>query len=220
MLQKISLAINAVLIAAVAWLFVLQYSGEDNSNNAPAQDSSTSVPFVRDTANVGKDVNAKIAYFEMDSIVHGYELMKDKTDLLMQEEKRLTREMEREQKAGQARYNELIGKDRTYSTQAEMQADEAELQGLMVKLQELEERSRNDLMSLQQDIMVEVLQNLQNFLSDYNDQQGFDYIISMQQEGQVWAGNPQLNITNDVLNGLNSSYTEKQAEIEARKAGN
>lgn len=211
MLQKISLAINAILIIAVAWLFV-QHFDHDQEGPQPLQAQQTTEPFV-DSLSVGKDVNAKIAYFEMDSIVKGYALMKDKTELLRQEEQRLTRKMEREQKAAQARYNELVNKDRTYSTQAEMQADEAELQELMIKLQQLEESSMNDLMALQQDIMVEVIKNLQDHLTEYNKSQGFDYIISVQQEGQIWTGNPSLDITQDVLSGLNSKYLMRKEAI-------
>ncbi len=219
MLQKISLAINVLLIAAVAWLFVLHHSSDENASNVSDPETEENQTQMNDSLpDVGKDVNAKIAYFEMDSIIGSYKLMKEKTTMLQLEEKRLTRKVERERAAAQQRYNELMNKDRTYSTNAELEADQMELEGLMAKVQQLEESSMNDLVALQQDVMIEIVQNLQNFLSDYNEEYGFDYIVSMQQDGQIWSGNPSLDITRDVLNGLNERHAQKKAESEVRKA--
>jgi len=217
MLQKISLAINAVLIAAVAWLFVQHFNanGSAAGTNGNAEDSS--IIEKGNTTLVAKDVNAKIAYFEMDSIIQSYKLMQEKSKMLQDTEKRLTQKLGAEQQAAQIRYNELMNKDRTYSTMAEMEADQQELEGLMANVQRLEESARNDLMLLQQDVMVQVVKSLQDFLSEYNDVQGFDYIFSMQPDGQIWSGNPSLDITNDVLNGLNENYDQQKALNDARK---
>lgn len=218
MLQKISLAINAVLIAAVAWLYVEHFSTNGSATGANGTLEDSSIIEKDSSTLVAKDVNSKIAYFEMDSIIQSYKLMQEKSEMLQDTEKRLTQKLGAEQQAAQIRYNELMNKDRTYSTMAEMEADQKELEGLMANVQKLEESSRNDLMLLQQDVMVQIVKNLQDFLSEYNEVQDFDYIFSMQPDGQIWSGNPSLDVTNDVLNGLNANYDRQKAMIDDRKS--
>lgn len=217
MLQKISLAINVVLITAVAWLYVQHFNAKEFSSGTIDTGDDSPIIELDTTKMVTKDVDAKIAYFEMDSVIQSYELMQEKSEMLQNEEKRLTRKLEAEQRSAQIRYNELMNKDRTYSTMAEVEADQQEVEALMANVQKLEESSMNDLMLLQQDVMVLIVKNLQDFLTEYNEVQGFDYIISMQPDGQIWSGNPSLDITIDVLNGLNENYNEQKDKNKARK---
>jgi hypothetical protein len=55
-------------------------------------------------------------------------------------------------------------------------------------------------------ILTEIIGELRGFLEVYNATAGFDYIFSVQNEGQVWVGNKDLDISDAIINGLNERY--------------
>lgn len=104
-----------------------------------------------------------------------------------------------------------MGKDHTYSTQAEMEADQKELDGLQQKIAEMRSNSQDRIDEMQARALQEITMEIQKFLEEYNRTAGFDYIFSIQDGGQIWVGNKGLDITADVLNGLNTRHAAKRA---------
>ncbi len=89
------------------------------------------------------------------------------------------------------------------TAQLELQQKEQEITELRYKMaEELEVKRAN----LQKDFFARV----NNFLSEYNKAQQFDYIFSYAEGGQVLLAKDTLDITQDVLNGLNKIYTESK----------
>jgi outer membrane protein len=101
-------------------------------------------------------------------------------------------------------------KDQSYSTQAEVRQDESELQGLMGKIQQMQQRSEQQLMVLEAEMLNEITAELKGFLEEYNKQAGFDYIFSIQNGGQIWVGNQGLNVTDDMVQGLNARHRARK----------
>ncbi len=56
---------------------------------------------------------------------------------------------------------------------------------------------------------------IQAFLGEYNASHSFDFIFSIQDEGQIWVGNKGLDITADVVNGLNAKHRAKKSSASA-----
>src|SRR5690606_17224977 len=98
------------------------------------------------------------------------------------------------------------------STQAQLQADQEEFQNLQVKIGELRERSQAKLEDLQIKMLTEIGKEIEDFLTGYNEAAGFDYIFSIQEGGQIWVGNEQLDITSDVVNGLNERQRSRKGD--------
>jgi outer membrane protein len=154
--------------------------------------------------------NARIAYFHMDSVQTRFELIKEKDARFKKEGQRLESNLQNEMAKAQARYEELMKKDQSYSTQAEVRQDEAELQGLMGKIQQMQQRSEQQLMVLEAEMLNEITAELKGFLEEYNKQAGFDYIFSIQNGGQIWVGNQGLNVTDDMVQGLNARHRARK----------
>ncbi len=92
-----------------------------------------------------------------------------------------------------------------------MQADENELKGLAEEIQNQQATSQERLDKMQMDMMKEITDELVGYLKEYNKTAGFDYVFSIQSGGQIWVGNEGLNITADVLQGLNAKHRAKKA---------
>lgn len=154
---------------------------------------------------------ARIAFFLMDSVQANYELVKESAARVRSEGQRMEGNLQREMQKAQARYAELMGKDHTYSTQAQLKADQAEVEQLGGKIQELQAASQAQLEELQVKMLTQIADQLKGFLEEYNKTAGFDYIFSIQDAGQIWVGNQGLDITAEVVAGLNARHRGQKA---------
>ncbi len=196
---------NVALTALVAWLVM-----RPTSTELPVEDHAVptaAAPSPRDSTALAE---SRIAYFFMDSLQERFVLVKEQGDRFRSEGRRLESNLQNEMAKAQNRYQTLMGKDHTYSTQAEVQKDEQELQGLMGKIQELQATSEQQLARMEVEMLSKISLEIEAFLEEYNRKAGFDFIFSVQNGGQIWVGNQDLNITSDVVNGLNARHAAKK----------
>lgn len=160
-------------------------------------------PMVADTTG---QADARIAFFFMDSVQNKYMLVKESTERVRQEGQRMEGALQREMQKAQGRYQELMAKDHTYSTQAELAKDQAELEQLGQTIQDMRTRSQDQLDRMQVEMLKDITGKIQGFLEEYNRSAGYDYIFSIQDAGQIWVGNKGLDITDAVVEGLNARH--------------
>ena len=200
---------NVVLTGLVAWL------GFRTPGTAATHPAGTASDTARITPASSMDTavlrHARIAYFTMDSIQDNYDLVKESRDRVRNEGQRLEGNLMKEMEKAEARARELAGKDHTYSTKAEVEADEREFQQLQMKIQEMRANSQDKLDELQVRMLQEITKEIQDYLTEYNRTAAHDYIFSIQDEGQIWVGNPGLDITQAVVNGLNERHRSRKA---------
>lgn len=213
MTQRSSLLLiiwNVVLTALVAW--GLLRKPEETTQLAQGTDSLATempaiTPAVRDS---GALKEARIAYLHMDTLRRKYELIAEKNRRYNSEASKLESGLQKKQDEARQRYQELMSKDHTYSTKAEIERDEAELQSLMGTLQQMQQEGESRMARMEADMLTEISKELDDYLQEYNKTAGFDYILSIQSGGQVWVGNKGLDITNEIVNGLNARYRARK----------
>ncbi|HEX2616394.1 MAG TPA: OmpH family outer membrane protein [Flavobacteriales bacterium] len=199
---------NLLLTGLVVWLLVGRKSGPSSGEVATTGTDSTAVtPIVRDTVGLK---TGRIAFFYMDSLKNRYELVKASADRVQGEGQRMQDNFKRQYDRAQARAQELMTKDHTYSTNAEKESDEQEYRKLQMDIQELQGRLQSSFDEMQAKALMEIVGELKGYLEEYNKTAGFDYVFSIENEGQIWVGNKGLNITEDLVQGLNARYRAKQ----------
>jgi outer membrane protein len=80
------------------------------------------------------------------------------------------------------------------------------------KQQELEKLRSNlsdNLMESQKKLTEQLYDSIANYLQRYNKKAGFAYIFSYTKGGPIIVAPKTLDLTKDVLKGLNSEYTRK-----------
>lgn len=201
---------NVLLSGALIWMAVRPKVPVDaGTSSVPLGDTSVKAVVVpRDTAGLR---SGRIAFFFMDSVQSRFELVKESADRVRNEGRRLEGDLQKEMQKAQARYAELMNKDHTYSTQAELSADKEELDRLGARIQQLRSDSQDRLDEMQMHMLQTITLEIQNYLEEYNKTAGFDYIFSIQEGGQIWVGNKGLDITADVVGGLNQRHQAKKA---------
>ncbi len=206
---------NVLLTAAVAWglMRAPKTSTSLVEGDANPADAEQMIPDNSEPRDPAVLKEAHIAFFYMDSVQKKYELIADKDKRFRSEGQRLESSLQNEMAKAQARYEELMKKDHTYSTQAEVAKDEQELQGLMQRIQGQQARSEEQLAKMEAEMLTEITTELKSHLEIYNKEAGFDYIFSVQNGGQVWVGNKDLDITAELLKGLNAKYRSKKGPV-------
>ena len=74
------------------------------------------------------------------------------------------------------------------------------------ELQELQQKLTNELAAENQKNTLELRDSINAFLKVYNQEKGYDLIISNSGFDNLLYGNPAYNITNEVVEGLNARY--------------
>ena len=151
---------------------------------------------------------AKVAYIDMDSLQGNYIYYK-----------KLKADFEKKQATAN---DEIAGMQKKYQTRAmqlqqkaagmSQQEQEAAMQEINKMQQDLQARKQtidNDLYNYNSKMKDDILQRIESFLKVYNKDGRFSYIFSYE-PGFMFYKDSTLNITPDVINGLNELAGEKK----------
>ncbi|MDA3953263.1 MAG: OmpH family outer membrane protein [Bacteroidales bacterium] len=201
-MKKLSLWLNVVLIIAVAGIYFLHFTGNKTTKHELSEDSTEHV-IDRDYA---------IAYVNIDTLVRNYKSFVDKSEKLTQKKDESEAELQIQSKnfENEVRdFQDKTSKGLITRTKAQMLQQE-----LAQKEQQLYAMRDNLAMQLSEEEQVmyrQVLSEVMDFLEVYNKDYSYKYIFSNSFGGQLLFTDKSLNITNDVLIGLNEFY-EKEKE--------
>jgi outer membrane protein len=192
------LALNIILLLAVAVLFYLHFSSSKKSDVK-----------VTDTKSAPQN-NAicRIAYFEMDSVESSFKLFKDVKSELGKEEDRMNNEMAHLEK----QYRDRITQFQNQApTMTQVQSENANRE--VIQMQENIKAKKQELDSKYQDLYIrksrEVKTKIEEFLKEYNAEKGFSYIVAFE-PSLFYYKDTAYNITGDVVKGLNERYNKKK----------
>ena len=197
-MKNISIALNIVLIIAVAVLYYLHFSGGSSNNG----EQSAQTDIVRDV-----NVNSTIVHVNMDSLQRKYVFYKDIQTELAQREENARTELATRSKAFQDKYVDFQEKVAKHLV-TRRQAEEMEKQLLteQQELQKFEYEMSNNLMTTQQIMTSQLYDSITSFLGDYNKKHQYKYILGYMPASALLFADDQLDITEIVIDGLNKRY--------------
>lgn len=179
-------------------------SNTDNKADAAKSDAPAAPAAKADAELFAPTTN--IRYYNMDSVMANYDMVKTFNEANL----RAMTELQNAQRSRESELNRLAS-----SIQQKVQSNgylsEASYNADMQDLNKKQQAAQNYLGSLQQKAEMEAmrqqqqfLDSLNNFLNDYNKTRHYDAIL-IYAPGEIF--NPALDITADVISGLNSRYT-------------
>lgn len=210
--NKLSTIINVSLIIAVAVLYYLHFSNCDNACGTTGENDSTSsaMPIVM----APKEIKAsKIVYVNSDILNEKYEFVKELASSAQAKQQRLEMAyqskgqklqqdyMEFQQKASQG----LLSENQGIAAQEDFKKRKAELDQMEGQLQTLvDEVQRGN---------EEVRKTVVDYVKEYNKKSQYDYILTYTDGpgGVVILANDTMDITAEILEGLNAQYKAKKA---------
>lgn len=152
----------------------------------------------------------KVAYVDVDSLLNNYKFsVKLRNDMLRKgENMRMT--LSEKGKALEADMNDFRRKveNNVYATRQRAEEEQARILKSQEELARLEQRLVNELSAEDQKNNLALRDSINNFLNEYNKTHGYDLILSKMADN-ILLGNKSLDITKEVIDGLNSRYNEE-----------
>lgn len=200
MKDKLSYIINGVLAIAIIILFVLHFSGIKKSDK-----KEISKPAI---VNLDGSKSTDIAFVDIDSLLLNYRLSEDLNDAFLQRQENLKSEFSykaRKLEDDVAEFQKKISRG-GFLTQQRAEDEQNKLVMRQQELQTLEMELSNRLMVEQQQMTIELYDSIVSYVEYYNQDKNFTYILGNSQGGGLLYAHQGLNITSEVLNGLNERY--------------
>lgn len=213
-MKNLSLILNAVLIIAVAILFYQVHSLQKGAGpeSAIAAETTASQPIPAVSNGPSNLADAKIAYVNTDTINEHYQYIADFTKSLRGRKASLEAQMAGMEERFQKEYQEYQESAQAgIMPQAEMMKKEESLKKQQSDLANKQVQMQNLAMELEEK-NTELQNNVKNFLRKYNNGK-FDYILSYSDMvPTILLTNAKLDITHDVLKGLNDEYNASKGK--------
>lgn len=151
--------------------------------------------------------NGKIVYVEIDSVMKHYEMAKELFASLETKSKTYDADLSSKQKSLQSAGLDFQNKiQKGLVTQAQAQEMQQQLSGQEQGLYQLRDQYRGKISEEAQVNQRNILSSIMEFLKEYNKTKGYQYIMADQFPGNLLYADSTLNITNDVIAGLNAHY--------------
>lgn len=192
---------TAFAAAGLALLVMVSCSNNETKTSEKQAETKTTAK----VESTSFEPTTNIRYYNMDSVMANYELVKTFNEANL----RTMTELQNAQRSREGELNRLASsiqqkvQNNGYLSEASYNAD-------MAELNKKQQQAQNYLGSLQQRAQEEAvrqqeefLDSLNNFLAEYNKTRHYDAILLFA-PGELF--NPALDITNDIIEGLNAKY--------------
>lgn len=193
-MRNLPVILNIILFIAVIVLYYLHFNDKSANISSP----SGFIPVS----------DAGIVFVNSDSLVSEYEYYKKEKSAFQAKQERIKNEL---QSQGEKLQNEVeqyqrqaIGMTDMEKAQKEEQLAQKQQKILMRKEELLDELDADQGRSLE-----ELYNKLSAYLSKMNTERKYNFVLGYQKGGGILFANDSLNITQEVLEGLNKEYSEQ-----------
>ncbi len=199
-MKNLSLVFNGVLTVAVIVLFVLHFSGDKDEATEHDNDSS-------ELAVVQPAGEFKVAYVLIDSLLANYSLAQELTVELLRNKSNLENELSTKGQTLEKKIAEFQNQvQKRLITTLDAQQKEKQLTEEQQVFINLQNDMQNRLMQEEQVMNQLVYETVIDFVDRYNENKEFKVIISQTSGGVLLYAETYMNITNEVLEGLNTEH--------------
>ena len=177
--------------------------------------NNTSVTNVKAAADSTATAGA-IVYFNLDRILDEYDMANDlrsvaetKINSINQEVNRRGTKLEKDTKTFQDKINKGL------MTQSVAEVQYRKLQEQQNSFQQYAAQKQQEIAEEQQVMMNQIADAIKTFIDEYNAKKGYAMILTTQGDilpAPVVTGDPSLDITDDLLEGLNAAYVKSKSE--------
>jgi outer membrane protein len=203
-MKNISLAVNAVLVVAVALLFYLHFSSQEKVEE---QTVDVSIKNQVEAAPLSLEkIASKIGYLNVDSLQANYKLYTQLINKLKRRQAKYEKELQSKSAVFEKKVMAFQKKAPTM-TQFEGQLKQKELAEEEQVLYKMRDEFALKFQNEEGQLNDEFQKNVKDFIKEFNQESQYNLIIGASQLGNlVLDYNEGINITNEVVAGLNRQY--------------
>lgn len=194
------------IVSGLSALAIMVAFTQCDGNKATNTTSDNSTP-------AGSVSDLKIAYVEIDSLLNNYNLCKDLNEAMIKKQENVEVTLKEKMKSLD---NEMRDFERKYQNHVfTPERAQQEQNRLIKKRQDLEALHQRLMGELQQESdknNIQLRDSINAYLKEYNKTKGYNLIINNAGFNNLLYADPALNITQEVIDGLNKRYTPAKAE--------
>ena len=200
-MKNLSITLNVILIAAVAFLYFKVFSANKKQETATIQ--------VAKTNSAVSPGTAAIAFVELDSLNDKISYIKSRRTELESEQRAIETEWQNGYRNLEARKNEFLKRGSSI-TQQEAEKFQNEL---LQQQQQIDQRKQGLTQKLSEksyNFMDDIQKKLKGFLNEYNRDKNYQYILTTGTGlDYMLYKDSTFNITGDVIRGMNEKMARK-----------
>lgn len=200
----------AALLSSALLLVSCNNSENQDAANAETTEATETAEAV-ETENI--EYNGTIVYFNLDETINAYNYAKDlgaevekKATAIQNEINRRGKKLEN---AGKD-FNNKVQKGLMTRSVAETKAQELSKQE--AEFQQYVATKDREMQEEQMVMMNQIADAIQTYVTEYNKEKKYSMILTNQAGNPVIIADPALNITAEIIEGLNKKYAESNAE--------
>ena len=195
-MNKLSVALNVVLIAAIGYLYYYNFSGKN-------QERSSSKTGLAQNTKDSCTTKHRIAYVELDSLNENLVYFKMKRKELELQQKQIEDKITNDYKALEAKQNAFV-KSNPNASPEQIQTIRAQLAQGQQDIEVEKQKKTQELNTKSFELMESIQKNLKIFLAEYNKEKQFQYILTTGSGiDYLIYKDSTLDITKDVIKGMN-----------------
>jgi len=194
--NNISIGLNVVLLIAVVVLYVLHFN--ENSDSIEHAESSDIAP-----------VDLSIAYVNSDSLLKNYDFFKELEKQLIEKRDKLNVEYQNRAEGLQreiANFQSTAGN----MTISQARAVEEDLRKKQQNLMMYQEQLGQQFMQEEAKMNTELYDKVSDYLQDFGSNKNLQIVLTYTKGSGVLYANEGLDITDQILAGLNEAYDVEQ----------
>ena len=205
-MKQTPLILSIIALVAVAALGIIQLTADGNGKKKAAEGEAVEV-----TAKEGA-----IVWYDLDRVLNEYDMANDlrsvaetKINSINQEVNRRGSKLEKDIKTFQDKINKGL------MTQSVAEIQSKKLQDQQNSFNQYAAQKQQEIAEEQQVMMNQIADAIKTFIDEFNATRGYAMILTTQGDilpAPVVTADPALDITDEILEGLNAAYVKSKAE--------
>ena len=201
-MKNVSIIVNVVLGVAVAALYVLHFTSAGVSVG-PDAERGESEPY-----SFG---DQEIVYVNFDTLLNNYDMFFELQKEFLEKQQKMEIDLNSKSRSYERQVVDFQDKvQKGLVTRSQAQQMEMEIMQVQQELMNQRDEFSQELMEEEQVMNRQLQHSIYDFLEDYNKEHNYKYILSHSFGGPFLYTDKNLNITRDVINGLNRKYNESR----------
>ena len=197
-MKRISLIIIGAL--AVSTFFISSCNNASDNKAKKEIDTLYSIP------------EGSIVYFSLDRVIEEYDMANDLRSEVQAKVEVIQKDLDRRQKNLENAIKTFENKiNKGLMTSAVAADQQRKLQEQQASFNQYAQQKQGEIMEEQQVMMNQISDAIKTFVDEYNDEKGYAMILTNQAGMPVVTADPYLDVTNEIIEGLNKKYVEEKA---------
>jgi outer membrane protein len=201
-MKNASLIVNVVLGAAIAVLYVLHFTATGTSGTIQTEYKERG-DYLPSSSN--------IVYVNFDTLLSNYDMFFDLQKKFLEKQQKLEAELTRSSRSYERQVGDFQDKvQKGLVTRSEAQQLEMQLMQVQQELMGQRDEFSQELMEEEQVMNRQLQHSIYDYLKEFNNNHDYHYILSHSFGGPFLYTKSDLNITRDVIEGLNRKYQQNR----------